>query len=100
MYIPLPDIKGRIAMVKRTIEKNKIQMTSDEVHEIAERTEGYLSMYFRYSGSDISSLVNDALMTPVRTLDKIKKWVQITDPHDGKIKYAPVNEFTQTNANS
>ena len=24
VYIPLPDIKGRIAMVKKTIEKNKI----------------------------------------------------------------------------
>ena len=27
VYIPLPDIKGRIAMIKKVIEKNKIQIS-------------------------------------------------------------------------
>lgn len=29
---------------------------------------------FSYSGSDIANLVNDALMTPVRSLDKVRVW--------------------------
>jgi vacuolar protein-sorting-associated protein 4 len=28
VYIPLPDIKGRLAMIKRVVEKNKISMTN------------------------------------------------------------------------
>lgn len=28
VYIPLPDIKGRLAMIKKVIEKNKIHMTN------------------------------------------------------------------------
>lgn len=33
-------------------------------------------------------MINDALMAPVRKLDKIKLWKEIND--NGKIKYTPV----------
>ena len=34
-------------------------------------------------------MANDALMTPVRMLDKTKKWIQVND--NGKVKYAPID---------
>lgn len=80
VYIPLPDIKGRLAMLKKVIEKNNILMSSQEMNELGKLTEGY-------SGSDISNMANDALMAPVRNLDKTKTWVEVND--SGKIKYAP-----------
>lgn len=33
-------------------------------------------------------MANDALMSPVRKLDKVRLWVEVND--NGKIKYAPV----------
>lgn len=35
----------------------------------------YKTYFFRYSGSDISNMINDALMTPVRTLSNTRTWV-------------------------
>lgn len=35
-------------------------------------------------------MANDALMSPVRILDKTRKWVQVMD--QGKVKYAPVDQ--------
>lgn len=67
MYIPLPDIKGRLAMLKLAIAKNSIKCSGEQLHELANLTDGY-------SGSDIANLVNDALMSPVRSLDKVKVW--------------------------
>lgn len=32
-------------------------------------------------------MANDALMTPVRSLDKTRKWLQVND--HGKVKYSP-----------
>lgn len=48
---------------------------------------GKINYYYRYSGSDIANMANDALMAPVRNLDKTKTWVQVND--NGKYKYAP-----------
>ena len=61
VYIPLPDIKGRMAMLKIAAKKNNIDFTSEQMSELAELTDGY-------SGSDIANLINDALMAPVRSL--------------------------------
>jgi hypothetical protein len=58
---------------------------------------GNLLLIFRYSGSDISNMVNDALMSPVRKLDKTRTWVEVMD--DGKIKYAPFDETLSRNPN-
>ncbi|CAM6006608.1 unnamed protein product [Sphagnum balticum] len=48
---------------------------------------------FSYSGSDIANLVNDALMTPVRSLDKVSRWSEVDD--HGVKKYAPVRKEEQ-----
>ena len=45
VYIPLPDIKGRLALLKNSITKNNIKFTSDEIQEFAQLTEGYAVFY-------------------------------------------------------
>ena len=58
---------------------------------MATLTDGYIIHWsFRYSGSDIANMVNDALMAPVRTIDQTKTWVEVND--NGKVKYAPFDE--------
>jgi hypothetical protein len=42
-------------------------------------------------------MVNDALMSPVRKLDKTRTWVEVMD--GGKIKYAPFDETLSRNPN-
>lgn len=54
-------------MLKIAFAKNNINATTDQMHQLADLTDGY-------SGSDIASLVNDALMGPVRSLDKVRLW--------------------------
>jgi vacuolar protein-sorting-associated protein 4 len=45
VYIPLPDIKGRLAMLKLAINKNHIDVKPEQLHELAGLTEGYYSFY-------------------------------------------------------
>ena len=58
---------------------------------------GKLFFKSRYSGSDIANMANDALMGPVRTLDKTRTWVEVND--NGKIKYAPFDDSVPRNNN-
>ena len=44
VYIPLPDIKGRLALLKNSINKNGIKFTHDQIQEFAQLTEGYDSI--------------------------------------------------------
>ena len=38
----------------------------------------------------MANMVNDALMAPVRKLDKTRVWLEVKD--EGKIKYAPFDD--------
>ncbi|KAF0975506.1 hypothetical protein FDP41_005500 [Naegleria fowleri] len=60
IYIPLPDMQARIAMFKIHIGKTPNTLKKEDFEELASMTDGY-------SGSDISVLVRNALMEPVRT---------------------------------
>jgi vacuolar protein-sorting-associated protein 4 len=44
VYIPLPEIKGRLAMIKMAATKNSIAFTNDQMQELADLTEGYVSL--------------------------------------------------------
>ena len=62
IYVPLPDFQARKELFKLHIGKQKNSfISSTDLNELAEKTEGY-------SGSDISIVVRDALMCPLRTL--------------------------------
>ncbi len=36
VYIPLPDIKGRLAIIKKAIGKNNINVTPEQLNNLAE----------------------------------------------------------------
>lgn len=40
IYIPLPDIKSRLAIIKKSILKNNIPITPQQLTSLAEITEG------------------------------------------------------------
>lgn len=43
----------------------------------------------------MANMVNDALMAPVRKLDRTRVWVEVRD--EGKVKYAPFDESVGKN---
>lgn len=45
VYIPLPDIKGRLAMLKIAATKNNINFSHDQLNELAQLTDGYSFFY-------------------------------------------------------
>eukprot|EP00300_Choanocystis_sp_HF-7_P002134 c11666_g1_i2.p1 GENE.c11666_g1_i2~~c11666_g1_i2.p1 ORF type:complete len:427 (+),score=120.28 c11666_g1_i2:45-1325(+) len=61
IYIPLPDAPARQQMFKVHLGDTKHTLTESDFAELAQMTEGY-------SGSDISVVVRDAIMEPVRKL--------------------------------
>jgi vacuolar protein-sorting-associated protein 4 len=60
VYIPLPDEAARVAMFKIHIGNTPNTLKKEDYGELAKLTDGY-------SGSDISIVVRNALMEPVRT---------------------------------
>ncbi|KAH7884041.1 AAA-domain-containing protein [Phlebopus sp. FC_14] len=59
IYIPLPGLEARKRMFEIHVGSTPCQLEPKDYRTLAERTEGY-------SGSDISIVVRDALMQPVR----------------------------------
>lgn len=59
IYIPLPDTNARKDMFKLHIGDTPNNLNEEHLRELARKTEGY-------SGHDISMVVRDALMQPVR----------------------------------
>eukprot|EP00347_Sterkiella_histriomuscorum_P016540 403352804 len=69
IYIPLPDIQARLTQFKIRIGQTPNNLTEDDYLELGRATEGY-------SGSDITVVVKEALMFPIRkcqTAQKFKK---------------------------
>lgn len=59
IYISLPDEKARLIMFKLNLGDTVNSLTEDDFKDCAAITEGY-------SGSDISTLVQDAIFEPIR----------------------------------
>jgi vacuolar protein-sorting-associated protein 4 len=59
IFIPLPEEHARVVMFKIHLGNTAHTLTEDDMRELASRSEGY-------SGADISIVVRDALMQPVR----------------------------------
>lgn len=59
IYIPLPEMSGRLVMFKIHLGNTSHVLTDDNLKQLANNTEGY-------SGADIQIVVRDALMEPVR----------------------------------
>jgi len=68
VYIPLPEAEARAIIVKNSIGDTPNNVTEEQYSELGIRTEGY-------SGSDISVVVREALMEPLRKCQTAKQFL-------------------------
>mgnify|MGYP006087419897 CR=1 FL=1 len=62
ILVPMPDMETRTQIIKLSSGKNHL-LTDDDFQYLAKNTEGY-------SGSDLSTLVNDGLMRPIKEIQE------------------------------
>lgn len=72
IYIPLPDIQARIGQFKIRLGHTPNELTEDDYMELGKASEGY-------SGSDITIVVKEAMMMPVRRCSSATKFKQTPD---------------------
>lgn len=87
IYIPLPDQPARKQMFKVHLGSTPHALTDTNFEELAART-GETSDYPGFSGSDISVLVKDVLMEPVRMCQDATHFKVVT-ADDGSEGYLP-----------
>lgn len=73
IYISLPDIGARKNMFKNNIGNTPNNLTEDCYLELAKKSEGY-------SGADISIVVRDALMMPIRLIQSSTHFKKASGP--------------------
>jgi len=74
VYIPLPEEQARATMFKIHIGNTPNNLTKECFGELAKLTDGY-------SGSDISIVVRNALMEPVRTCQMATHFKKVSGPN-------------------
>lgn len=73
IYIPLPEAPARTEMFKLHLGNTPHSLTEEDFRELGKRTEGY-------SGADISVVVRDALMQPVRKVQTATHFRRVRGP--------------------
>lgn len=73
IYIPLPEAPAREAMFQIHLGDTKTDLKPSDLKQLARATEGY-------SGADIGILVRDALMEPVRKVQKATHFKRVRGP--------------------
>jgi len=73
IYIGLPEAPARATMFKIHLGTTPHDITEEQFKELGERTEGF-------SGSDISTLVHDAIMQPVRAVQSATHFKKVRAP--------------------
>ncbi|XP_059616979.1 vacuolar protein sorting-associated protein 4 [Phlebotomus argentipes] len=73
IFIPLPEEVARLVMFKIHLGNTSHTLTESNLKELAKKTEGY-------SGADISIIVRDALMQPVRKVQTATHFKHISGP--------------------
>jgi len=73
IYIDLPEEHARTYMFKLNMGKTPHNISEEEFRDLGKRTEGY-------SGSDISIVVRDALMQPVRKVQTATHFRKVSGP--------------------
>jgi len=73
IYIPLPEAPARMHMFQIHLGKTPHMLTTEHFKKLGEMTEGY-------SGSDISIVVRDAIMQPVRCVQTATHFKKISGP--------------------
>jgi vacuolar protein-sorting-associated protein 4 len=82
IYIPLPGPDARRTMFELHVGDTPNQLTPKDFRRLADETEGF-------SGSDISIVVRDALMQPVRKVISATHFKKVTDPETQTQKWTP-----------
>jgi vacuolar protein-sorting-associated protein 4 len=76
--------------LKKLLKDTPHSLTEEQFKDLALRTEGYyFFLLFRYSGSDISTLVKDAAYEPLRISQKARKF-KLTKNEKGEPAWIPV----------
>lgn len=73
IYIPLPEAPARTEMFKLHLGSTPHSLSELDLRELGQRTEGY-------SGADISIVVRDALMQPVRKVQSATHFRKVRGP--------------------
>ncbi|OBS67286.1 hypothetical protein A6R68_04179 [Neotoma lepida] len=73
IYIPLPEEAARAQMFRLHLGSTPHNLTDANIHELARKTEGY-------SGADISIIVRDSLMQPVRKVQSATHFKKVCGP--------------------
>jgi len=73
IYIPLPGTEARRRMFEIHVGNTPCQLTPKDYRTLADKTDGF-------SGSDISTIVRDALMQPVRKVISATHFKQVANP--------------------
>ncbi|XP_052816979.1 vacuolar protein sorting-associated protein 4B-like [Mya arenaria] len=73
IYIPLPEAPARAIMFKLHLGSTPNSLTEEDFRELGTRAEGY-------SGADISIVVRDALMQPVRKVQTATHFRKVRGP--------------------
>ncbi|CAD8067879.1 unnamed protein product [Paramecium sonneborni] len=63
IYIPLPDLQGRLQLLKNKMKNTPNNLTLAEFEDIAKMLDGY-------SGSDMNTLIRDASFEPLRKTER------------------------------
>lgn len=82
IYIPLPDARARATIFKVHLGDTPHSLVEQDFQDLGARTDGF-------SGSDISTVVKDVLMQPIRLLREATHFRQIRHPLDGGVAYEP-----------
>ncbi|KAF9466946.1 AAA-domain-containing protein [Collybia nuda] len=85
IYIPLPGPEARRHMFQLHIGDTPNELTQKDFRQLADKTDGY-------SGSDISVVVRDALMQPVRKVISATHFKRVPDPNSESeelVKWTP-----------
>ncbi|EAT38889.1 AAEL009254-PA [Aedes aegypti] len=61
LYIPLPELPARVQILSRLLGSEKNSLTSTEINDIGQMTEGF-------SGADMKVLCHEASMGPIRSI--------------------------------
>ncbi|KAK5662211.1 hypothetical protein OQA88_8116 [Cercophora sp. LCS_1] len=78
VHISLPDLAARTTMFKLAVGDTKTALKPEDFRELAKTAEGY-------SGSDISIVVQDALMQPVRKIQQATHFKKVMDGDQEKL---------------
>lgn len=80
IYIPLPDMKARQALLKIHSAACDLQMTEEELEDFARKTSGY-------SGSDLSNVLLSALFEPVRDMQQATFWKKMPSKSQNSLQF-------------